>query len=131
MFSRSPLALILSAQFFVSYSAHAIGRCVVTRLDSIDANRAKEILIFADRLDLPAGRKEIWYVSNDGTVKVQIKRNASSAANSEVQANVLVNDATVLRAGGRGNGNFVGMSTSVALADGRALSLTCIAQPIP
>lgn len=129
MFCRNLRLIVVASSIFASFSAHAIGRCIVARLESVETNKVKETLIVASDLDIPAGARETRYISNDETVIVQIKRIATSASNSEVQANVLVNGTMVLRATGRGNGNFIGTATSVSLLDGSGLSLTCIAQP--
>jgi hypothetical protein len=111
------------------FSAFADARCVLNLVESIDSNRMKEILIYANNLDSSGADAGKTWVSNDGKFKLEIKKLLAESARGEFQMNVLVNDATVLRTASQSTGSFIGNQTSVLLADGRALALSCIAQP--
>lgn len=128
MFSRL-LLVMASVSFLGSTAAFAEGRCVLSRLESIDSNRSKETLIISDLLDVSdSSRGERLWVSNDGTVKLRIQRAFSSAGRSELRISVAVNDVTILRSTGQATGDFVGTQAAASAPDGRAFSFTCFAR---
>lgn len=119
------LALVLAP-----LAAQAKGRCILTISEKIDSARGGSLMILADNLDVPANAKEVRYISNDKSLQLQIKRITAAPTSSEVQANVYLNEAMIMRSTGTAQGSLVGTSTAVSLPDGRGLTLNCIAQDI-
>ena len=119
---------ILFASLLGPIAAFADGKCVLSIFEGIASNRLKAISIVAENLSVPKGGKEIWYKSNDGTLKIQVIRTDARADGAEQQVNVLLNDAVIMKTASVAHGDFVGSQNAIALPDGTALSLSCIAQ---
>ena len=124
-------SLTLSVAMFAPFLAQASGggRCILSELDAVDAEKPKATLILVKDLDVSGPVKTRVFASNDGKTKLFIQKTTAREGASLIQVSVSVNDATLLRATTQSNGTSIGVQTAIALPDGHALYLTCSALP--